>query len=260
MPVTLRSHALAVLQAETIAGKLGRAKATLADDDRRPAALPQQPARPPGLLPCARAKVPSLTGYADAAQRARLLHGWFNHELQALELFAWALLTFTDAPDAFRRGLATLLEDEQRHALLYLERLDALGHGPGDFPVSAYLWNKRGLMDTPLRFVAAMCLTFESANLDHTLDAVAAARSVGDEATARVLERVHAEEQGHVAFGLKWFQRFRPQDVAALDAWRAALIWPLRPALARGPVLHAACRRELGLPAEFVTALETAAR
>jgi len=30
-------------------------------------------------------------------QRALILHALANHELQAIELFAWALLAFTDA-------------------------------------------------------------------------------------------------------------------------------------------------------------------
>jgi uncharacterized ferritin-like protein (DUF455 family) len=257
----LRGYARGLLQATTLEGKLAAPPAGSPDVDRRPVALPDQPARPPGLEPAeGGAKLPPLSGLPDPAQRARLLHGWFNHELQAVELFAWALLTFPEAPGPFRRGLLTLLEDEQRHARLYVQRLAAHGHAPGDFPVSAYLWNKRGLMDTPLRFVAAMCLTFENANLDHTLDAAAAARDAGDPETADVLERVHAEELTHVAFGLRWLERFKAEGTSMVDAWQQALGWPLRPALARGPLLHVDCRRRLGMPDAFVDVLQDAAR
>jgi uncharacterized ferritin-like protein (DUF455 family) len=257
----LRAYALQLLEATTLEGKLAAARGDWPDADRRVVRLPDRPARPPGLEPAeGGAKLPPLEGLPDPAQRARLLHGWFNHELQAVELFAWALLSFPDAPDAFRRGLLTLLEDEQRHARLYVQRLAAHGHAPGDFPVSAYLWNKRGLMDTPLRFVAAMCLTFENANLDHTLDAATAARDAGDPETAEVLERVHAEELTHVAFGLRWLERFKDDDTPMVDAWQEALGWPLRPALARGPVLHVDCRRRLGMSEAFVDVLQEAAR
>jgi len=36
-------------------------------------------------------------------------HALANHELQAIELFAWAVLAFPDTPIAFRRGLIAIL-------------------------------------------------------------------------------------------------------------------------------------------------------
>lgn len=261
MASSLRAFALGVLGATSLEGKLVPPADGLTDEDRRPASLPAVPARPPELVVARRgAKLPRLAGLGDPAQRVRLLHGWFNHELQAIELFAWALLMFRDAPDAFRRGLAVLLADEQRHARLYLDRLEAHGGHVGDHPVSAYLWSKRDLLDTPLRFVAGMCLTFENANLDHTLDAAAACRAHGDEQTAQVLEQVHREERSHVAFGLVWLERLKRPADSSHDAWCAALSWPLRPALARGPRLHEDCRRELGMPTEFLATLAAAQR
>lgn len=256
---SLRSYALGLLEADTLAEKLSPPPAGLTDGDLSPALLPALPARPPGLVPAGRpVKVPPLVGFSDPAQRVRLLHGWFNHELQAVELFAWGLLSLPDAPPAFRRGLITLLADEQRHAALYLERLAAHGCSPGDFPVSAYLWGKRSAMDTPLRFVSAMCLVFEGANLDHTLDAVAVARAAGDEATARALETVHREELSHVAFGYLWLRRLLPEGGDELAGWQQALDPPLRPALARGPTLHPESRRSAGLDQRWVDLLDQA--
>ena len=260
-PTSVRAFALQVLATRDLDTKLAAPAAGLRDDDLTPSELPARPSRPPNLVALeAGAKVPSLLGMPDPAQRARLLHGWFNHELQAVELFAWGLLLFVDAPAPFRRGLLELLSDEQRHARLYIERLASLGHEPGDFPVSGYLWNKRSAMDTPLRFVAAMCLVFENANLDHTVDAAAAARAAGDERTAAVLDVVHREERRHVAFGLRWLRRFAPEGVDLVSAWEAALEYPLRPALARGPVLHREPREAVGLGADWLAALEAAER
>ena len=95
--------------------------------------------------------------------------------LQAAELFAWSLLAFPGAPPAFRRGLLAILLDEQRHTRMYVARLEANGARFGDFPVHGYFWQKAPAIVSPLRFLCAMSLTFENANLDHTVDYAEAA-------------------------------------------------------------------------------------
>src|SRR5439155_7886224 len=124
------------------------------------------PGRPPELaiVPGRRTRVPPIAGMRDPAQRARILHALANHELQAVELFAWALLAFPDAPLAFRRGLVAILGDEQRHFRLYEARLTAHATRFGDHPVTAHFWNKLDHLTGPLEFVCAMGLTFEAAN------------------------------------------------------------------------------------------------
>jgi hypothetical protein len=62
---------------------------------------------------------------------------------------------------------------------MYEARLVALGGHFGQFPVSGYFWSKVDAITSPLRFVCAMSLTFENANLDHTVDYAAAARRAG---------------------------------------------------------------------------------
>src|SRR5687768_10416942 len=128
----------------------------------------------------------------DPAQRARILHALANHELQAIELFAWALLAFPQAPRGFRAGLVAILAEEQLHLRLYDERLRAHGLGFGDLPVTAHFWNRLPPAN-PLAFVCTMGLTFENANLDFAGAYAAAARAAGDEATGAVLDRVHAD-------------------------------------------------------------------
>ncbi len=230
----------------------------LSDRHPGPAVLPSAPGRPPGLeiVPGARARVPSLEGMVDPAQRARILHGLANHELQAAELFGWALLVFPAAPPAFRRGLARILLDEQRHTRMYLARLEAHGGRFGDHPVSGYFWHKAETIDSPAAFVAAMSLTFENANLDHTVDYAAAAREAGDEKTAAVIDRVHRDEVEHVRFGWTWLDRLKAPEESMWDAWRGHLTWPLRPAKARGRTFHRQGREAAGLDAEFIRRLE----
>src|SRR6185369_6996940 len=116
------------------------------------------------------------------------------------------LLRFPDAPRELRRGLLRVLFDEQRHTRMYLTRLKELGVTFGDYPVNGYFWSKAPDLTTPLRFLCAMSLTFENANLDHTIDYEEAARRAGDAKTAAVIERVHLDEIEHVRFGWTWLQ------------------------------------------------------
>jgi len=257
----MRDLARTVVHSRSLTGKLAPPDGGLeglTDRSPGPAARASAPGRPPGLeiVPGARARVPSLEGMADPAQRVRILHGLANHELQAAELFAWALLAFADAPPAFRRGLARILLDEQRHTRMYLARLEAHGARLGEHPVSGYFWSKVESIACPADFVAAMSLTFENANLDHTVDYAAAARAAGDEKTAAVIDRIHRDEVEHVRFGWTWLARLKAPEESMWDAWRAHLTWPLRPVKARGPVFHRQGREAAGLDPEFIRRLE----
>jgi uncharacterized ferritin-like protein (DUF455 family) len=194
----------------------------------------------------------------DPHQRARILHALANHELQAIELFAWALLAFPDAPALFRRGLAAILGEEQSHMRLYMERLAALGHRFGDFPVTAHFWNHLGQLSSPLGFVCVMGLTFENANLDFAQEYAAAARAAGDAETAAVLDRVHREEIRHVRFAWRWLRRWRGER----SSWRAytdSVAPPLGPGRARGREMCLDSRRAAGLDDEFIANLAAVA-
>jgi uncharacterized ferritin-like protein (DUF455 family) len=252
----IREYADALLGAETLAGKL-RPPAGLTDDAPGAPARWTAPGRPPELriAPGRQVRVPPIAGMGDPRQRARILHALANHELQAAELFAWALCAFPAAPRPFRRGLVAILADEQRHCAMYLERVAALGAALGDYPVTGHFWNKLPDIATPLEFVCAMALTFENANLDFAGDYRAAARAAGDGATADVLAAVHADEIGHVRFGWHWLAELKPAGQSMWDAYCANVRWPLGPQRARGARLDRASRRAAGLDAEFIERL-----
>ncbi|HEX7180222.1 MAG TPA: DUF455 family protein [Thermoanaerobaculia bacterium] len=251
----LRNFALAVLQSEDLDVKLAPPREELTDERPGLAFRAEGPGRPAHLR-FAKADVPSFEGMPDPAQRPRILHGLANHELQAAELFAWALLAFPDAPPAFRQGLARILLDEQRHTRMYIARLADSGARFGDYPVNGYFWKKAESIRSPLDFICAMSLTFENANLDHTIDYAEAARRAGDPKTATVIEQVHRDEVEHVRFGWTWLQVFKEEDESAWEAYRRSLAWPLRPARARGPSFHRQGREAAGLDPEFIRRLK----
>lgn len=215
------------------------------------------PGRPPELtiVPGRNARVPPIAGMSDPAQRVRILHALANHELQAIELFAWAVLAFADAPAAFRRGLVAIAADEQRHFTLYAARLAAHGTQFGALPVTGHFWGKLDHMRTPLEFACAMGLTFEAANLDFARDYADAARACGDTATADALERVHDDEIRHVHFGWTWLRRLGGDHADAWDAYRANIRPPLGPHRARGARLDREARRRAGFDDAFVERL-----
>ncbi len=254
---TIREFATALIAAETLDGKLAPPAAGLADDAPFPAVRVAAPRRPAGLEIVAgrRARTPPVEGMADPAQRRRILHAFANHELQAAELFAWALLAFPEAPSAFRRGLLGILADEQRHCRAYIARIEALGGRFGDLPVSGHFWRKAASIETPLEFVCAMGLTFENANLDFAAEHAAAAERAGDAATAAALRMVHDDEIRHVAFAYEWLREWKPGDVSAWDAYCAAARPPHGPSRARGARYDAASRRAAGIDDDFVARL-----
>jgi uncharacterized ferritin-like protein (DUF455 family) len=251
----IRDFARTVLLSEDLAVKLAPAAGELTDEDPGPPWRAAAPGRPRHLR-FAPVEVPASEGLHDPAQRPRILHALANHELQAAELFAWALLAFPAAPADFRRGLLRILDDEQRHTRMYIARVEDAGARFGDFPVNGYFWGKVEALTSPLRFLCAMSLTFENANLDHTLEYAQAARRAGDARTAAVIDAVHCDEIEHVRFGWTWLQVFKQGDQSAWDAFRANLDWPLRPAKARGRTFHRAGREAAGLDDEFIARLE----
>jgi uncharacterized ferritin-like protein (DUF455 family) len=257
----LRDLARTVLETEDLAVKLAPPREPLTDEQPGPAFRAEGPGRPPELrlVEGLKVEVPSIEGMPDPAQRPRILHALANHELQAAELFAWALLAFPDAPPDFRRGLAHILQDEQRHTRMYIARLEDSGARFGDFPVNFYFWNKAVHLRSPLDFICAMSLTFENANLDHTVDYEKAARRAGDPKTAVVIEQVHRDEIEHVRFGWTWLQAWRGGE-SAWDVWQSHLTWPLRPFRARGTRFHREGREAAGLDPEFIRRLKESRR
>jgi uncharacterized ferritin-like protein (DUF455 family) len=258
----IHDFARLVLLSEDLAVKLAPPAVELTDDAPGPPFRAAGPGRPANLrmVSGTRARAPRIQGMGDPAQRPRILHALANHELQAAELFAWALLLFTGAPREFRQGLTAILLDEQRHTRMYIARVEANGARFGDLPVHGYFWDKVHRIATPLNFLCAMSLTFENANLDHTVDYATAARRAGDEKTAAVIDRVHRDEIEHVRFGWTWLQRWKRPEQSAWEAFRANLAPPLLPTRARGQSFHRRGRETAGLDEDFIRHLETSLR
>lgn len=191
--------------------------------------------------------------------RARLIHTFLHHELQAAELMAWAIVAFPAAPEPLRRGLLGILHDEVRHMGLYAELLAERGHALGSFEVRDWFWERVPQVASIEAFLATVGLGLEGANLDHAPAFAARFRAAGDERAAAIEDRVGLEEVAHVRFALRWFKELSPhlrEGATLFDAFRESLPEPLSPILMRGRSIHRASRARAGLDAEFVAALE----
>lgn len=228
---------------------------------------------------------------SSASARVECLQKFAHHELTAVELFAWALLRFPCAPLGLRLGLLRTLAEEQEHCRLYVERILALaptemrssesGHTTAPFgtpPLSGYMWRSLGaICEAPEPLCAFLCgigLTFEAANLDHTLKHRDLFRQAGDEETAAVLQRVHDDEVRHVRLARVWLQRlastshYRDGGSSAeghlddADLYKAhAAFPPFELHKARGrPMLALDGRRRAGLSERFIAEVKAAKR
>lgn len=189
----------------------------------------------------------------DPHKRARMLHAMAHHELQAAELFAWAILAFADAPQDFRAGLLRLCQDEIRHARAYVACIEALGSRFGEFPVRDWFWQRVSQCDSALRFVAMVGLGLEGGNLDHAARCARDFEAVGDTRAAKVHRMVEREEIAHVRFAVDWFRRFT--GGLDFDRWCAELVTPLTPTMMRGKALNRAARAEAGMDEAFLERL-----
>ncbi len=218
------------------------------------ASLDLKPGRPPELqvtweLP----QSAKLSALRAPEGRARLMHQFWHHELQAAELMAWALFRFPDTPLEFRTGLVRVLEDEVRHMGLYEGYLNQLGVQIGAFPVRDWIWGRVQECASPLEFVALLGIGFEGANLDDAVRYAERFRAVGDELGAQIQDQIGLEEVAHVRFAIRWFREWT--GGVEFSRWREELPDGLRPLQVRGKQLSLGRRSAADMPEEFLSQL-----
>ena len=256
----LRDLAEPILFATSLEEKLTSPSSITDERPGSPLITPEFPGRPAELQFKAqgsgKADFPGIHRLEREEERGRLLHFFANHELLATELMALALLRFPDAPAAFRRGLWQTLRDEQAHTRLYIERMRQCGIQFGELPVSGYFWRSVASMESPMDYVARLSLTFEQANLDFCRHFARGFQKVGDTDTAKLLEGIYRDEIAHVAYGLKWFRRWKNPGESDWEAFCRQLKFPLSPQRAKGITLNVEGRRAAGLDAMFIAELD----
>jgi len=253
----IREWAERILSADTLDEKL-LDPGKLTDDQPGPVLIVKEPVRPVGMgfkEHSKRDKLPPIHTFKEADNRVACLHRFAGHELLAVEIMAYALLAFPEAPRHFRRGLANTLIEEQGHVRLYMERLEAFGVKFGDMPLYRHFWAHVEHITSPVRFVTTMNLTFEQANLDFAPYYGKAFSQVGDHESASLMKQILEDEIGHVSFGYNWLKKF-VHGLSDWEAWTTNLPPTLRPGNAKGRHFQKNPRESIGLSEEWISQLQ----
>ena len=232
-------------------GLLVRGKIDIADATTRASDMPTRPARPakPRLVPPKEVPSPKNSPLGAAAHA---MHTVTHIELNAIDL-AWDTVgRFADLrgalPDQFFVDFAHVADDESRHLLWCLQRLEELGVAYGDVAAHDVLWEGcEATRDDPLARLAVVPCMQEARGLDAGPRLVERLIGHGDARSAAIVARISEEEIGHVAVGATWFRTVcaalgdddddaRADDVAA--ATFRAYIQRLAPDALRGPFNH----------------------
>lgn len=253
-PGTLERWAWDYLHAGDLAHKLTPPPMPDECEEAAPARRVEAPSRPSLTLATRGEKTPGVEALRNPERRARLVHTFLHHELQAAELMAWAILTFAGEPVTFKRAVAGVLRDELRHMAMYAELLDREGVAFGRWAVNDWFWRRVPNAVTAAHFVAVMGIGFEGANLDHATRFAERFRQIGDEPGARVLDVVRDEEVSHVRFAMHWFRKWT--GATDFETWSAHLPRPLSPVLMKGSPIEREHRARAGFTGEFLDALD----
>jgi uncharacterized ferritin-like protein (DUF455 family) len=172
-----------------------------------PPGRPARPARP--LLQPPR-EMKRRRNFGSPAGRVALLHALAHIELNAIDL-AWDIVARFSAealPREFFADWVGVAAEEAEHFALLDARLRALGAAYGDLPAHDGLWEAAEVTAHDLiARLAVVPLVLEARGLDVTPEMMRRLERAGDGDSAAILERIYADEIGHVAVGARWFDR-----------------------------------------------------
>ena len=220
----LRSQALAILQAPSIAPKLEAVAAlwaahqagSLHIDTRwqgpgpeQLSELPELPGRPPLPKLIDPGLVPHRSPYTAQGLGA-LVHAICHIEFNAIHLALDAIWQFADMPEAFYIDWLRVAHEECLHYAMLTEQLGTLGYAYGDFDAHDGLWEmcEKTRHDITAR-MALVPRTLEARGLDATPLIQARLRKVATPQALAVCDKLDIilrDEIGHVDIGNRWYR------------------------------------------------------
>lgn len=215
-------------------------------------AMPDRPAWPAAPELLAPNQMPPRRKGGSERGRIAMLHALAHIEFVAIDLAVDLVGRFGgEFPRAFVDDWIAVAADEAMHFALLDRRLRQLGSYYGALPAHAGLWEAaESTADDALARLAIVPMVLEARGLDVTPTMIARFRGSGDEASARILERIYADEIGHVSAGTDWFEwlcderGFVPQPT-----WQSLVKSRFRGVLK--PPFNDSARRDAGLTQEY---------
>ena len=235
---TLQDYCLHLLTASKLEDKLLSPPPDLVNDSKTLSSLPQKPAREKKLeFSDKKHKIPRLEHLNQTNQRGITLHHFANHELMAIELFAYFLLKFPHIEEQFKRDTLKTIAEEQKHLKLYIKRMQELGVDFGDRPLNYIFWKYIPAMQTPASFAAILAISFEGANLDYS--------------------QIYRDELKHVHRGVKIFHQDKPNHLSDWEHYHNLVRYPFTPRRAKAYFYFPESRLKVGLDKDFANRLES---
>ena len=172
-------------------------------DAPEPIRMPGRPATPRLVHPRDLPK----RGLGSLQGRAAFIHAVAHIEFNAIDL-AWdAVYRFRGMPAEYYADWVSVANDEARHFTMLRGRLRELGYDYGDFDAHNGLWEMaEKTAGSGLARMALVPRVLEARGLDVTPGMIVKLRSLGDDATADILDVILREEVGHVAAGSRWYR------------------------------------------------------
>ena len=188
-----------------MAAAFARGELTVSEDapPPEPIRMPGRPARPTLVHP----RDLPRRGFGSIEGRAAFIHAVAHIEFNAIDL-AWdAVYRFRGMPDEYYADWVSVANDEARHFSMLRARLRDFGHDYGDFDAHNGLWEMaEKTAESGLARMALVPRVLEARGLDVTPAMIVKLRSLGDDATADILEVILREEVAHVAAGSRWYR------------------------------------------------------
>lgn len=202
-------------------------------------AIPGRPERPLLVAP----RLVGRRSMVTVEGRAMLIHALAHIEFNATNLALDALWRFPDMPAAYYTDWLRVSQEEAQHFSLLAAHLALLGFRYGDFPAHDSLWEM--VEKTRGDVVARMALvprTLEARGLDAIPPLRAKLAQAGDLAAAKILDRIFADEIGHVEIGNRWYRYLCEQRGLEPRATYDALALRYEAPVLKGPFNFAARR------------------
>jgi uncharacterized ferritin-like protein (DUF455 family) len=254
--MTVNEYCLFLLLSEKLSDKLTPPPNEILDIPDLSVVVPEKPNRENRILfSDKKSKIPRLEHLNQKVNRAIAIHHFANHELMALEIFAWALLKFQNADSLVRRDLFKTLKEEQKHLGLYIQRIRELGMDFGDKPLNSIFWKFTPLMKSIENFSSIMSLSLEGANLDFSRLFGKVFEIQGDTESSKIMDIIYRDELSHVKRGLRVLHKTKAPEESDWSSYTQSLVFPFTPRRAKGYFFFPDTRKKVGFSDEFIQKL-----